>query len=293
MDVLLISTTDLEAARGGELQRMLQALSETQRALGDHRLTLYLLLQNCRPEKLAALTASLPQFVRLVSTPGRIPLSAARNILLRSALGAGAIDAEALVAFPDDDSWYPAGFLGQVVELFARDPQLDFWYCRYASRPLRISFARQDLRVVRGGQIVRDVSSNTMFLRGRVVTAIGEFDEELGIGTPLGGAEDLDYALRAVQVARKTAYRDAALVGHRDKSPAVRTRYYRSGLLVLARYARQGVARQLVRKIAVGMYFVLRGQLPPASFVAALRTALAELRHARRGPLLRPISLDR
>jgi hypothetical protein len=124
-----------------------------------------------------------------------------------------------------------------------------------------------------------------------VVAQIGGFDEALGVGTPMGDAEDLDYALRASRRARKIDYVDAALVGHRDKSQALRARYYLSGLVVLARHARHGAAKELLRKIAVGVYLVLRRELTPLDFVAALRQAFTEL-GGQNGGVQRPLKVD-
>jgi hypothetical protein len=285
LNIFLISTSDMRGGRGEVRGRMLQSIVESQRALREQRISLCLLLQNCDSEELAAFAGAAPEFVRPVAVAGRVPLSMARNRLLRGLIADGSIGPDALVAFPDDDCWYPDGFLSQVAALFARDAALDFWFCRYASQPIRESFAAAEPAGARTGEIVRNASSNTIFLRGRVVTAIGEFDEALGIGTPMGGSEDVDYALRARRAARKTAYRDAALVGHRDKSSSVRARYYASSLLVLARYARHGAASEFLRKIAVGAYLMLRHELGVRDFAKALRQAFS----ARRAPASRAL----
>jgi hypothetical protein len=182
------------------------------------------------------------------------------------------------VAFPDDDCWYPPGFLGQVAGLFERHAELDFWFCRYASNPSPASLAA-DPRDATLADMVRNASSNTMFMRGRLVKAIGEFDEGLGVGTPLGGAEDLDYVLRARRKARRAAYCDAALVGHRDKSRELLARYYASSLLVLARYA--DAAPEFYRKIAVGFYYALRRRMTLADLGRALRLGFAERRNPK------------
>jgi hypothetical protein len=72
-------------------------------------------------------------------------------------------------------------------------------------------------------------------------------------------AEDLDYALRcAPRQARKICHHDAALIGHRTKSHVLRARCYLRGLVVLARHARHGAAKEFLRKIAVSGYLVLR-----------------------------------
>jgi Glycosyltransferase like family 2 len=262
-------------------ERMLDSLVESQHSLGENRLVLSMLLQNQPVADLALAAPKMPSFVRQLAISGRVPLSTARNMLLRQVKADGMLSPDALVAFPDDDCWYPPGFLSQVAELFTRDESLDFWFCRYASQPLRAALAGTRAAPASIGQIVRNASSNTMFLRGRLVAAIGEFDEALGVGTPMGGSEDIDYALRAQQVGRKTIYCDAVLVGHRDKSPAVRANYYRSSLLVLARHARHGATKEFLRKIAVGIYLVSRRELRLVNFTKALRAAMPEWRAAK------------
>lgn len=264
--------------RGGRDEvrnRMLQSLVDSQHDPHAQGLRLRVLLQSCDSAGLAAFAAAAPPWVSAVAIAGRVPLSLARNVLLRNLLEDGSLGPDALVAFPDDDCWYPGGFLGQVASLFCRDPTLDFWFCRYASQPREEAFASVDPVRATTAEIVRNASSNTIFLRGRVVRAVGDFDEALGVGTPLGGSEDLDYALRAGRLSRKTTYRNAALVGHRDKSPGVRARYYASSLLVLARHARHGARAEFLRKLAVGAYLTMRRELAVREFVRSLRSVCA------------------
>ena len=60
-----------------------------------------------------------------------------------------------------------------------------------------------------------------MFVRGKLIQSGAVFDEGLGVGTPIGGAEDTEFALRAHILATQTMYLDAAVIGHRDKNPAI------------------------------------------------------------------------
>ena len=146
----------MSSARGEVRARMLQSLVESQGALREQRISLRLLLQNCDSEELTGFATTAPEFVRPVAVAGRVPLSIARNMLLRPLIADGSIGPDALVAFPDDDCWYPDGFLSQVVALFARDAALDFWFCRYASQPMRDSFAAADPTGAHTGEIVRN-----------------------------------------------------------------------------------------------------------------------------------------
>ncbi len=64
--------------------------------------------------------------------------------------------------------------------------------------------------------IISRASSNTTYYRGRVILAVGDFDENLGVGAPYNGGEDTDYALRASYVARSTSFLDAKVIGSPD-----------------------------------------------------------------------------
>jgi hypothetical protein len=273
MQVVLVSTTDLASPRRDVLDRMLASMIASTRELPEDQVTLAMLFQNCADGRLPP----LPPFAVGLAIDRRVSLSAARNQVLNQLARAGhAFDADTVIAFPDDDCWYPPGLLRQVVGLFRREARLDLWFCRYAPQPVPATLDGRPLAPAPMRDIVRQASSNTIFLRGSVVAALGPFDEQLGVGTPLGGAEDLDYALRAAARSRLAACTAEPLVGHRAKNAQLRARYYMSGLLVLARHLRRGTMAEFLRKIAVGLYLVLRRELSPALFVSALRRALAE-----------------
>jgi hypothetical protein len=288
MDVLLISTTDLQGGRTEVRDRMVKHLVDSETKVSGHGLHLSFLWQNCPADALPQLAAAMPSFAVNIGIPGRVSLSSARNILLRRLTAERAITPDSVVAFPDDDCWYPPGFLEYVMGCFESDPALDFWFCRYSSHPVQSELSASKQIFAKPAQVVRNASSNTIFVRGRVAMSVGEFDEALGVGTPLGGAEDLDYALRAFRVARTVRFVDAPLVGHRDKNSQLRDRYYCSGLVVLARHARYGAMKPLLRKIAVGCYLMLLRRISLRQFFNALGSAFLELR-AGEGGVLRSI----
>jgi len=278
-DVVLISTTDHRNAPPGILDRMLASVQEAARARPDLRIRHALLLQNCTPAERDRRLADLPAFVIAESVEGRLSLSAARNKLLMNLAKSDAIGADSIVAFPDDDCWYPPDTLPLIVGLFETDPTLDLWFCRYASRPMPVSAMSAERRA-RARDVVRSASSNTIFVRGRIARAIGRFDANLGVGTPNLGGEDTDFALKAHALARTSRFCDAALIGHRDPQPALRARYYPGSLLVLGRHAATSFPLMLeyLRKIAIGFVLLLRGELSWRAFIAANRTALQEAR---------------
>ena len=109
-------------------------------------------------------------------------------------------DAE-ILAFPDDDCWYPSNLLADLASYFTSHKEVDgiSGICmtkfgtprgRWASKPGFIDKSKIFGRCI----------SFTMFLRKTLVDKIGPFDETLGLApdVPWPGGEDFDYLFRAV-----------------------------------------------------------------------------------------------
>lgn len=282
MSLVLITTSNAAGGRSDALQRMLASVARTARRRPNMSIALLLLLQEGPADP--ALLDDFPRFVDAWSVPDRMSLSAARNILLARASNRGLIGSETIVGFPDDDCWYPQGTLDHVIDAFAQSPHLDLWFCRYASKP--VVAGTSPARQARTSEVIRQASSNTMFVRGRIIQLGTLFDEGLGLGTPAGSAEDTEFALRSHLLSRQTTYVDGALVGHRDKNAAVRAKYYRGGLIAIARHARHRhrVTGDLCRKIGVGAWLTLTGELSFSNY----RSALSEGAKAWRAPDITP-----
>jgi len=122
--------------------------------------------------------------------------SKARNIGLKHASGD-------IIAFPDDDCWYPPKLLEEVEAFFRNNPHVDAvvpdgghnrsliaWLMNlvYRGKPKRVSYFSMPGTV-------------DLFLRRKVVDVVGAFDERLGPGAPtnLIGAEDWDYVIRIMK----------------------------------------------------------------------------------------------
>ena len=238
-----------------------------------------LLIQKCPEYRYWALSRSLPAFVQAIPYTDALSLSAARNLLLSYAKSNGMIDSTTVVGFPDDDCWYPPGVLEAIAHAFSAAPKLGLWFSKYASTPNPIAGSDRARRAS-PRDVIREASSNTMFVRGRVLGAAPVFDETLGVGTVNGGGEDTEFALRAYLSSAHSLYLPAPIIGHRDKSPQLRPKYYRGGLIALARHAGQQprIGFEFVRKLAVGVWLVGTRQLP----VAAFRTAVAAAIKSRR-----------
>ena len=147
-------------------------------------------------------------YVYLRSEPG---LSKARNAGLRHVEGD-------IVAFPDDDCWYPADTLERVAAFFATHSEWEGLSGQSVDESGRPSGGRWDRRAGRitPNRVWTRAGSYTIFLRRSLVEAVGPFDESLGLGanSPWPSAEDLDYVLRGVQLGRALYYDPSLHVHH-------------------------------------------------------------------------------
>jgi glycosyltransferase involved in cell wall biosynthesis len=105
-----------------------------------------------------------------------------------------------LLAFPDDDCWYPHQLLAQVTGyLESRDDVGGLsGICVTTRGTPRGRWARKATSISKYRIFGRCISF-TMFIRKSLADKIGLFDESLGLGpsVPWPGAEDFDYLLRA------------------------------------------------------------------------------------------------
>jgi hypothetical protein len=274
-EILFITTTDAAGGRASDLERLISSI-ETGLAGRDWRMLL--LVQRALPGN--SLDVAIPKNVEVEIIPGRISLSRARNLLLTKARELDLLSRSALVAFPDDDCWYPEVALERILNLFRIDQALDFWFSAYASAPVSPPRSlAMDARTPSVFNVAAKASSNTIFLRSRIVGHIGGFDEELGVGTVNNGGEDTDYALRAFSVARKSRFVDQPLIGHRDHDPRLRSHYFRGSLIAIARHTAKRPASfvLLLRKLLVGSVLVATRRMPVKEFATSLRAAFSTL----------------
>lgn len=276
-ELVLATTMDMTSGREAEIARLIASVEAFRARRPDLPLRHHLLLQQCPDARAGARQIGAPAWMTVSASPGRLSLSAARNRML-DVLLADEIDADALVGFPDDDAWYPAGTLEHVVDRLSGDGDLDFWFCRYGTAA-RFEAAHEEIAPSLQ-QVLSYASSNTVLVRGRVIEAIGGFDERLGLGTPAGSGEDTEFALRAYFAARKTRYTQAMMIGHRDYTAEFRARYFAGALVAIARHARRSPAamKALLRKLAVGVALVLRGEMKPGQLRAAIAMIGADRR---------------
>ncbi len=126
-------------------------------------------------------------------------LSHARNIGLKHVSGG-------IVAFPDDDCQYPPDLLSKVHHFFTNNPE----YTILTGAPVdiqtskRFSWFRPKPCIITDKNILRTSTSFSTFIKikGNSIN----FDEQFGIGSFFGSAEETDYIFRLLQSGYKGYY---------------------------------------------------------------------------------------
>lgn len=146
------------------------------------------------PALLAEFAAAMQPRARVLSVP-QPGISRARNAGWRAARGR-------IVAFTDDDCYAAPDFLRRIVDCFQEAPSLGYVGGRVllhdrADYPITVQHLdrRLDLPArsyVRPGLL----HGANLSVRRDALEAVGGFDERLGAGTRLQGAEDTDLVLR-------------------------------------------------------------------------------------------------
>jgi glycosyltransferase involved in cell wall biosynthesis len=187
--------------------------------------------------------------IRLRSESG---LSRARNVGIAAATGN-------IMAFPDDDCWYPEGLLARAVLEFRSHPLVGGLTGRSEDGQGQASggsFSRRQGRVDIQN-VWRKGISYTIFLRSSVCADVGPFDEELGVGarTSFGSGEETDYLIRAIKLGFNIQYLPDLVVFH--PNPIL---YNRNHCRKAFRYG-VGMGRVLSKhryKLSFNLYTILR-----------------------------------
>lgn len=138
-------------------------------------------------------------------------LSKARNIGLQKISGD-------IVAFPDDDCWYPDGLLTDIQRIFDEQTEYDLITCQTRDENMQPSigmFLDHDADIT-----VRNIlsagNSNGIFVRRRAQSAVATFDENLGVGsqTKFGAGEEADFILRVLAAGYKGRFISTLHVHH-------------------------------------------------------------------------------
>lgn len=161
---------------------------------------------------------------RLRSAPG---LSRARNVGLGYCSGR-------IVAFPDDDCWYPRDLLDRVAQLFRSDERLGFLIARWQDENGNdcLSNYPPTGEHAEAHHIWTKGISFTVFVTRRLVEQVGPFDERLGVGsgTPWQSGEETDYLLRALSLNFSGWHDPSCIVYHPQAIPKLDARAFRKAL---------------------------------------------------------------
>jgi glycosyltransferase involved in cell wall biosynthesis len=127
--------------------------------------------------------------VKTISAGRRMPISEARNLAVAHATGD-------ILAFPDDDCWYPDDLLEKVAGYFAAHPEVDC-VCTSVYDPIRnASFGRRPRGVIRRITYVSlfqlPISVGIFVRREAFFATGGAFSEELGAGAFIGSGEETE-----------------------------------------------------------------------------------------------------
>jgi len=144
---------------------------------------------------------------RLTCAPG---LSHARNLGLHEAQGD-------IVAFPDDDCWYPDGVLAFVDEMLKDHPEWDGVLGDAVDDLGKLILPWPDhTGRLTAAMCWRRAVTFAYFLRRDVLGQIGGFDESMGpgSGTPWASGEDNDLVLRTLEAGCYVQYDPAIRVHH-------------------------------------------------------------------------------
>lgn len=210
-------------------------------------------------------------YSRLCCSPG---LSRSRNLALER------VDGD-LVAFPDDDCWYPPGYLARIAAWFQAHPEFGGLTSRAVDaqgEPLPARWSRRAGEVNRSNVWTR-CCGPAMFYRRDAVQAAGGFDEQLGpgSGTPWPAAEDMDFPLRVLAAGYRIHYDPAFAVRHPqpvvafDENACLRAYRYGMGMgrvMRLHRYPLWFVFYHLLRPAGGAALALLTARPAQASFHA-------------------------
>lgn len=185
-----------------------------------------------------------------------------------------------IVAFPDDDCWYPAALAETVVALFDANPQVGVFTGRTTDAGGLDSlglFLETDAEITKGN-IWLIGNSNSLFIRADIARGVGGFDETLGVGAPTAfkSGEETDFLLRALATGARGFYR-RDLVVHHDQAPVggaggvARAQDYAQGfgrVLRLHHYGAAYVAMRVARTSARALLALATGDMATARYKA-------------------------
>ena len=270
---LVVATVD----RVEPLERLFDSLERQ-----THRRFRVLLADQNTDDRLGPILTAHPALDVLHLRPNR-GLSRARN----SALADVTAD---VVAFPDDDCVYPDDLLERVASRLAGDRSLQGLTGRVAAADGSASASWEaEAAELTPENLWNRGTSGAIFVRRELIAAVGEFDEQLGLGsgTPWSSAEEIDYLVRAVRTGARIEY-DPSLVVTHDVALDDSRIGFRDGasvgyLLRKHDYSARTLVRMLVRPIGgVAMSLARRDGARASYYASTFRGRVLGYRGARR-----------
>ena len=185
-----------------------------------------------------------------------------------------------IVAFPDDDCWYPDALAEQIVALFDAVAGAGVFTGRTVDAAGADSlglFLEADAAITKSNVWLIG-NSNSLFIRTEIAREIGGFDESLGVGapTPFKSGEETDFLLRALATGARGFYRRDLLV-HHDQAPVggaggvARAQDYARGfgrVLRLHGYGAPYLAMRVIRTSARAALALATGDMATARYKA-------------------------
>ncbi len=260
-----------------EIERLLESLVDQH--VGD--LELIVVDQNDDSRLQPVIEKYSTIFSTIHITVGR-GLSKARNIGLRHATGD-------VIAFPDDDCWYPSGTLARVQQQLSDKRLLAGITGRSVSPSGAPTSGRWEIKsgLVTRANAFRRAISFTIFLR-RSAVLNHSFDETLGLGaqTPWGAGEETDYLLQVIDNGGEvlydpelTVYHPPVGAGPYDAPARRKARSYGRGMGRVLRkhgYPFVRVAYHLARPVLGAALAIVSGRPAKASYHIAVFTGRLE-----------------
>lgn len=167
--------------------------------------------------------------IHLRSTPG---ISHARNEGLKIAKGK-------IIAFPDDDCWYPKNILDYVKNFLDMNPEIHGLTGIPVESNLKPNYGNwaHHRKFIKSLNAWTCGCSITIFLKREIVDRVGFFDENIGVGasTRWQSGEETDYLIRAIKEDFCILYDPKFVVFHPNKAVGytsgyrLRTRMYSMG----------------------------------------------------------------
>lgn len=262
--ILLLTTSTGRPDRLDDLARLVASLEAAAARLATSRpgwtVRHVILLQNG-----VAWDQKRPAWCEVITHPGPLSLSAARNRLFAH-VGAAALAAADVVGFPDDDAWYTPEWLACLAERFGARPAPALLLARYATAPVPDPLAAP-VRPLTPGLITYWAASPSMFVTGAAAARAARFDERLSVGpgTLWNGGEDTDFCLR-VWSGHGGVLVDAPAIGHRDRAPGLSLNYIVGNTFVLARHVKRhpSLWPKLLKKWGMFAVYAASGRIPRA-----------------------------